>query len=337
MKRAVLYQKGLVSVVVPCYNYGAFIADTIVSLLSQTYENWEAIVVDDGSLDDTRDRVAALMREDSRVSYVYQLNQGVSAARNTGVSHAQGEFLLFLDADDLLTNSKLQSHVEHFFRRPEVSISYSGYRFFSDSRRGDFFTNYKLDSVKEKEQLFFGRGKDVFPLFIRKNPLPIHAVVFRRSVLQRVGGFESGMRALEDWDFMLRCIMRGAFIEPLNDSSAKALIRVHSGSATRNIFFSEYMGRVYENAWAEIENLRLNSNGELADFYEECYLKAQNDLRRRRVRREKKSRRLEMMDVISEIGFFDFVRLYPLCKKWRFDFFSAYFKAAYKKISLYWL
>ena len=322
----------MVSVVIPCYNYGAFIADTIASLIDQTYEIWEAIVVDDGSVDDTRSRVAALMQEDSRISYVYQLNQGVSVARNTGISHARGEFVLFLDADDLLTASKLRAHVEHFYRCPEVDISYSGYRYFSDSKRDQLFTNYKLDSMEERGQLFLGGGKDVFPVFIRKNPLPIQAGIFRRSILQRTGFFEASMRALEDWDFMLRSILRGAFIAPLGDSTALTLIRVHPGSATRNISFSSYIDRLYESAWIEIESLRLSGSGDVADCYAKCYLEAQGDLKRRRARRGRKVRRLEAMEDVSEVGLFDFVRLYPICKKWRFDFLGAYFRVLYKKI-----
>src|ERR1019366_6906368 len=88
---------GMVSVVIPAYNYGRFVTEAAECALNQTYRPLEVIVVDDGSTDDTRQRLAPYL---DRIQYVYQENRGLSAARNTGIRHARGEWIAFLDADD---------------------------------------------------------------------------------------------------------------------------------------------------------------------------------------------------------------------------------------------
>lgn len=96
-----------VSVVIPAHNAAATIAETLQSLQSQSFTGWEAIVVDDGSRDTTSEIVSRFAQEDSRIRIVSQPNQGVSAARNTGIEHAGADWLLFLDADDwILHKSK---------------------------------------------------------------------------------------------------------------------------------------------------------------------------------------------------------------------------------------
>jgi glycosyltransferase involved in cell wall biosynthesis len=107
----------LVSIIIPAYNYAAFIAEAVNSALRQSHRNIEVvIIVDDGSTDNTAEVAQRLMQQDARVRYVYQANQGLSAARNTGIKNAKGEFLVFLDADDVLHEHKIAAHLEHFER-----------------------------------------------------------------------------------------------------------------------------------------------------------------------------------------------------------------------------
>lgn len=321
-----LNQAAFVSIIVPCYNYGAFIADTIASLQAQTHGHWEAIVVDDGSVDDTASRVAELAQQDARIFYLHQQNQGVSVARNAGMALARGEFVAFLDADDLISPTKLQAHIEHFRRCPSVNISYSKLRFFSDSNRSELFTNYGLDSVREQSLLISGYGQETFSLLIRKNRLPLQTAMFRRSLLQQVGLFAVGMKALEDWDYVLRCILRGACVASVDDQAAMAMVRVHPGSATRNIAFADYLQRVYGNVRLEIANLRALGNEPAANFYDAVLKETLLELDRRGARRARKARRKEIMQSIRDKGIFDFPGLYPVLKKYRFKFIYAYLR-----------
>lgn len=326
-------QAGLVSIIIPCYNYGAYIADCIESLQAQTHEHWEAIVVDDGSTDDTPSRVAALVQEDVRIIYVSQKNQGVSAARNEGLARVRGEFVLFLDADDLLSANALHAHIKNFRRSPSVDISYSKFRYFSDNNRNEYFTNYRLDSQQEWSRPVQGNGEATFPVFIKKNNLPLQAAMFRSALLQRVGDFELNMRALEDWDYLLRCILRGACMARVDDPAASTLIRVHSSSATRNIAFADYQECVYENVRLEIARLRASGDVDEANFYDETLKEALLDQSRRRARRVSKARRKEIMQNIREAGISDFSRLYPVLKKYGFKFLYAYSRVFLEEVA----
>ncbi|WP_280355090.1 glycosyltransferase [Pseudomonas sp. BN414] len=324
-----------VSVIIPCYNYGRFLKETVGSLQGQSFKNWEAIIVDDGSVDETAGCAAALAQQDPRVRYVYQVNQGVSAARNKGVSLARGEFVIFLDADDLLTAEKLQAHVDHFRRCPLVSISYSKFRYFSDGKPDTLFANYGLDSHREWSRPVSGFGKESFPVFIRKNNLPLQAAAFRHSFLKEVGLFDQGMRALEDWDFLLRCILRGAYMECLKDKESMTLMRVHPGSATRNIAFIGYMDRVYKNVGIEIDGLRTSSNVGNADFYEAHLKKALIEKARRAKKRMFRERKSEAVDCVIDVGFLNFRELLELYRKFGFlNFVKVYLGALKKYLSI---
>lgn len=93
----------MISVIVPAYNVASYIRDCVNSIISQSYKNLEVIIVDDGSSDDTNMIIQEMMKTDDRIRYIYQSNQGVSAARNRGLEEAKGEFITFVDADDLIT------------------------------------------------------------------------------------------------------------------------------------------------------------------------------------------------------------------------------------------
>jgi glycosyltransferase involved in cell wall biosynthesis len=101
----------LVSVIIPCYNYGRYLGDALDSIAAQTYSHWECLVVDDGSTDNTSDVGMQYAEKDSRFSYIYQQNGGVSSARNTALNKAKGKYIQLLDADDMLEPDKLQLQV----------------------------------------------------------------------------------------------------------------------------------------------------------------------------------------------------------------------------------
>ncbi|MBR9763841.1 MAG: glycosyltransferase family 2 protein [Rhodobacteraceae bacterium] len=113
-----------VSIVVPAFNVAATLAETLTSLLAQTFQDLEVLVVDDGSSDGTAE--VARSFTDRRLRLVRQLNRGLAGARNTGIHHARGDYIGFCDADDLWRPEKLAAHVRHLEVRPEVGISFSG-------------------------------------------------------------------------------------------------------------------------------------------------------------------------------------------------------------------
>ena len=119
------------SIVVPAYNCETMIADTLRSLLKQTFADFELIVVDDGSSDATVDVVNAF--DDPRLRLVRQANRGLAGAHNTGIHEARGEFIGFCDADDLWSPEKLEKHVAHLRSDPQVGISFAGSRMIDEN------------------------------------------------------------------------------------------------------------------------------------------------------------------------------------------------------------
>jgi glycosyltransferase involved in cell wall biosynthesis len=109
-----------VSVVIPAYNCAAYVGQAVDSVLRQTYTDWEIIVVDDGSRDDTK---LILEQYGDRIRYIYQQNQGVSIARNRGIELARGEFIAFLDADDYFLPDKIAAQIAVFAAQPNLGIT----------------------------------------------------------------------------------------------------------------------------------------------------------------------------------------------------------------------
>ncbi|MCK4820736.1 glycosyltransferase [bacterium] len=116
------YEPGLVSVIIPTFNRAHFVKEAIDSVLSQTYQNFEIIVVDDGSTDDTKH---VLIPCKDKIIYIYQENQGGAAVRNTGIKHAKGKYIAFLDSDDLWFPQKLEKQVNVLNNQKEYAVVYS--------------------------------------------------------------------------------------------------------------------------------------------------------------------------------------------------------------------
>ena len=184
-----------VSIIIPTYNGDRFVAETLESVLNQTYRDYEIVVVDDGSSDTT---LQILAQYGDRVRIVTQAHQGVAIARNRGLELAQGELIFFLDQDDLLLPDKLELQVPCFDRFPEVGIVHSGWRLV------DAQGNKLSDSEPWRDLPVLNAAG-----WIRRMPVLFSAMIFRREWLERVNGLSSQFQQACDVDLIQRLVLAG--------------------------------------------------------------------------------------------------------------------------------
>jgi glycosyltransferase involved in cell wall biosynthesis len=222
----------LVSVVVAAFNYGKYIAETLQSVENQTYINWECIVVDDGSTDNTREVVEAFTSRDKRFQYHYQANKGLPATRNAAIKLAKGEFFQWLDADDLLQKDKLKLKIEVFEKEPGIEMVYGGLRYFYDEKPSEliFSPHFNRPWTLTKS----GNTLDILPLLVVSCIIMPSMPLLRRSVLEKAGNFDESYRYVEDWNFWLRCFVNGLNIKYLEAPETYILMRLHQSSMTKS-------------------------------------------------------------------------------------------------------
>jgi len=182
-----------VSVIIPTYNRGWIIKEAVDSVLAQDYKGFELIVVDDGSTDSTSEILAAYGND---IKVLFQENKGVSAARNRGIAEASGQFIAFLDSDDLWLPQKLSTQIEFFNQTPDALISQTEEVWI----RNGFRVNPKKRHKKPSGMIF----KPSLKLCL----VSPSAVMIRRSLFDRVGGFDETLPACEDYDLWLRISCR---------------------------------------------------------------------------------------------------------------------------------
>lgn len=195
----------LVTVVVPAYNAGRFVEEAVRSALRQTYADLEVVVVDDGSTDDTAERVRALCAADPRVRLLQQENGGVAAARNRGIAAARGALIAPLDADDVWYPAKLERQVEVMARDDTLGLVYTGWERVDEAGRPIPGTA----RAPRAEGWLADR-------LVLANLIPCaSAPLIRRACLEEVGGYEDhrgfGGQGCEDWDLYLRLAERYRF------------------------------------------------------------------------------------------------------------------------------
>lgn len=189
-------QRESISVVVPTFNRPSYLVEAVASVLAQTIPAAELIVVDDGSTEDCSDCLAPFR---DRVTYLRQANAGIGAARNTGVARATGDFLAFLDDDDLWLPEKLACQLAAFRQRSELDVVYG---------HAEHFLSPDADDAT-REQLGRIAGK-VLP-----TPLP-SAMLIRRAAFERVGPFDPTLQLGVDMDWFARLSERGLVTEMLD-------------------------------------------------------------------------------------------------------------------------
>ena len=189
----------LISVVIPTYNSAQYITRAIDSVLAQEGCVYEVIVIDDGSTDNTR---SLLQSYGDRIRYVYQKNQGVSAARNHGIQIAQGAYIAFLDADDLFLDGKLAAQLHRFEtalpQNPNLGIVHSGW----------VRVNAEADPLMEVCP--WETTPDLnLETWLKYKPVLPSAMMFRKDWLTNVNGFDTRLSAAEDVDLVVRLALEG--------------------------------------------------------------------------------------------------------------------------------
>ncbi len=191
----------MVSVIVPLYNSQGLIRDTVESLLAQTYQPFELVLVNDGSTDATAGIVAAYVAAHDNVRYLYKENGGVGSARNHGIRHARGDYIALCDHDDLWARTKLERQME-LFDDPAVGMVYTGGEPIDDFAGGDIERLFAPHFTKEK---VYHEGKCYYEL-LKYNCIPACSAVIRKQVLDQVGLFNESreMHGVDDKHMWLR-------------------------------------------------------------------------------------------------------------------------------------
>lgn len=195
-----LHPVATVDVIIPAYNAARFLRAAIESVISQTYDDWRIILVNDGSTDGTAAIADEFQRKlGDRMLVITQANGGQNAARNTAVRNSSAEFLAILDADDIWLPSRLAESLTTFESHPEVGLSYGLITW--------------IDEAGKPLETFVGnprnaQGKIARSIYLRSVELPCPTVTFRRRCIDEVGLFDETMRATEDRDMWLRIALR---------------------------------------------------------------------------------------------------------------------------------
>ncbi|HEU5148696.1 MAG TPA: glycosyltransferase [Chryseosolibacter sp.] len=210
------HDKPLITVIIPCFNQGRFLADAITSVQRQTYSNVEIVVIDDGSCDDT-EKVA---RSFVNVRYHWQSNAGLSAARNAGIKRSNGSYLVFLDADDVLYPNALEVNLRWLLKEPSWAFVSGGH-----DKVDEWL--YPIEPREEPE----GSIRDHYVALLGGNYIGMHAAVMYRRTTFDTFEYDTTLRACEDYDLYLKVARE----HPIGNHAVKvAAYRRHGNNMSAN-------------------------------------------------------------------------------------------------------
>ena len=210
----------MVSIIVPCYNQAHYMAETLNSVIAQTYNNWECIILNDGATDNTEEVALAYCKKDNRFRYHKHENKGLSATRNVGIRLAEGQYLQFLDSDDILAPDKLQKQVS-LLEDTVADVCTCHHDMFNNCDFEHRYT-YPLSEASHRFTL-----KDLGNTFV----IAIHNGLFSRSfIIENNVLFNEDLRSYEDWLFWATLIVKGAQFIEINEILAHYRIHLDSMS-----------------------------------------------------------------------------------------------------------
>ena len=227
-----------ISVIIPVYNGEIFLEDTIKSVLNQNYDNWECIVVDDGSIDGS----AAIAKKHEQIIYLHREHKNVAAARNLGIQKASGEYLAFLDADDIWDTHKLETQINYMEESPEIDYSIT------------------------KHSLFLTEGLKDIPQWVRTNHLQEETLAYipsslivRKSAFEIVGYFDESYQISDDSDWFLRARDAGIKLGIIDKNLLHKRVHSQCLMSQTGVIKKELMKSIRASLW------RVKLSGDISD------------------------------------------------------------------------
>jgi len=228
----------LISIIIPCYSQAAFLDETLNSVFVQTYENWECLIINDGSPDNTEQIAQKWVEKDSRFKYFFKQNSGVSSTRNFGLEKAAGAYVQFLDADDLLADTKLELSLQSIENavNENVQIVFTNFRMFNNNAKITTEPYCILNQeIFTYENLLY-KWNDGFSI-------PIQTAFIKSSLLKNIR-FPEHMTAQEDWIFWVNLFKSNPKVFFIDQTLA--LYRVNMASRTLSKDMLEDQIKAYE-------------------------------------------------------------------------------------------
>lgn len=223
-----------ISVVVPCYNAAKYVAETLLSVAKSDYPNWECVVVNDGSTDDSERVVTAICSADKRFRLLSQENSGPSAARNLAITHCTGELVLPLDSDDLISPDYLKEAAAILMLQPDIKLVYCLARKFGRKNKAWNLPEYSFDKLLVDNMIFC-------------------TAMFRKEDFMKTRGFDETMRSgREDWDFWIEFLKDGGRVHRIEKVHFFYRTHKHSHNKTANQSISairEHVGRNHREVY----------------------------------------------------------------------------------------
>ena len=206
------YQTPEISVIVPCYKQAEFLDECITSVINQTFQNWECIIVDDGSPDNTEEISKKWCEKDSRIKYYKKNNEGVSKARNYGIGLSAGSYILPLDADDKIGKQYMELALPYFQKNNNVKIVYCRARYFGNMRGIWRLPEYSFKKLLTTNMIFC-------------------SAFFLKTEWKRIGGYDMNMKeGAEDWEFWINMLSNGGEVKRID--SVQFYYRIRRNSRT---------------------------------------------------------------------------------------------------------
>jgi glycosyltransferase involved in cell wall biosynthesis len=248
-----------VSVIIPTYNYAHFLPEALNSVLDQTYKNFEVIIVDDGSTDNTKDVLKSFLN-DQRIRYIYQENSGLPATRNRGIKESKGQFVAFLDSDDVWLPAKLEKQILLFDNDEEIVLVYCGAEFIDVDGERIPDPGYKpIPGATYKDLLYvnwvIGSGS---------------SVLIRKSVFGEAGFFDESLTGLDDIDMWIR-ILRNRKSDYVDEVQVK--IRRHRSMEVANTVVIKKREKAYFHHMQKYMELFPELKEEKKNAYYQTYRK----------------------------------------------------------------
>ncbi len=234
----------LVSVIVPCYNQAHFLDDCLESVINQKYSNWECLVVDDGSPDNTFEVTQKWIAKDVRIKYLSKENGGLASARNFGIKNALGKYILPLDSDDKISAEYIALAVEYIQSNKNCKVVYAQAMLFGQKEGPWYLADFSLQNLAKQNMIFC-------------------TALFSKDSWEKVGGYDETIRdGFEDWDFWISLLKNGGdvyklpvigFYYRIRDlSMSRSIDRKKFHALTNHLaykhfdFFSLHLGNIIE-------------------------------------------------------------------------------------------